>query len=382
MHDKIDKELLNKVHILSNETQACIIRFDSDQSASNYVQDKRLKSYEYFKCINALTVELSLSSIYKMAMRNDVVYISSTSNVCTLINVAKNIIGVPNKITSSSDFTTAIIDTGIYPHLDFMLGRHCKIVEFVDLISSKNAIYDDNGHGTMVASILTGNGIVSDTKYKGVDNNSNVIMIKALDQNGETNAINILRAMQWIYDNKAKYNIKIVCMSFGSTMLDRNDPLVLGAEALWDIGVVVVCACGNSGPEISSIKSPSASPKVISVGALDDGRVNDKYKVENFLVADFSSRGPAYGNYKPDLVVSGVDVVGAVNFGLTRKFYDKMSGTSVATPIVAGVVSRLIKKYPKHSCDQIKKILISNCHPITGDRNAEGYGWLDISKIL
>ena len=52
-----------------------------------------------------------------------------------------------------------------------------------------------------------------------------------------------------IYDNKDKYNIRVVCMSFGSPPLDKNDPLVLGAEALWDIGVVVVAAAGNSGPE-------------------------------------------------------------------------------------------------------------------------------------
>ncbi|MBQ3047441.1 MAG: S8 family serine peptidase, partial [Clostridia bacterium] len=151
----------------------------------------------------------------------------------------------------------------------------------------------------------------------------------------------------------------------------------------WDKGIIVVSACGNSGPEKSTIKSPSASKKIISVGALNDNRKKDgKYSVNSFEVAEFSSRGPILGNYKPDLIVSGVNVVSACNFKINKKFYDVMSGTSVSAPIVAGVVSRLIKKYPNHTPDQIKSILINNCVKIVGDRNSEGYGWLNLSKVF
>ncbi|MBE5735370.1 MAG: peptidase S8 [Clostridiales bacterium] len=379
---KIDKELLQDVDVCdSSFSKVCIVRFDSKKSMQDYVT-KTSGIVEIFDCISAVAVVLKLSNVYNLTYKNEVVYISSLSKVCTLVNVAKDIIGIKYDTKKSSDFSVAVIDTGLYPHLDFMINGRNRISAFIDMVSSKKSIYDDNGHGTAVVGLLAGSGVVSDTKYAGVDNNTNVIVIKALDNNGETNALNILKSMQWVYDNADEYNIKVVCMSFGSTATDYNDPLSVGAEVLWDKGIVVVCACGNSGPMMETIKSPAINPKVISVGAMDDARIGDNFDPLRFSVADFSSRGPAFDNYKPDLVVSGVDVTTTSNFGITGKFYDRLSGTSMATPIVAGVVSRLLRIYPKHTPDQIKSILINSCKPLTGDRNIEGHGWLDLHDLF
>ena len=87
-----------------------------------------------------------------------------------------------------------------------------RIIKFVDLINNKNEIYDDNGHGTFITGILSGNSITN--KYNGIDNSADVIVIKALDDAGETTSIKILQAMQWVLDNAQKYNIKVVCMSY------------------------------------------------------------------------------------------------------------------------------------------------------------------------
>ena len=119
-------------------------------------------------------------------------------------------------------------------------------------------------------------------------------------------------------DNRKKYNIKVVCMSFGSMVLSSNDPLITGAEVLWNNGITVVAAAGNSGPESQTIKSPGASSKIITVGAINDNRKNGKYNEDNFVIADFSSRGPILDNYKPDLVVPGVDIMGGCNYRLTK----------------------------------------------------------------
>ena len=78
-------------------------------------------------------------------------------------------------------------------------------------------------------------------------------------------------------------------MSFGSTPSGRNDPLQMGAEVLWNSGVTVVAAAGNSGPERESIKSPGISPKIITVGGIDDKRVDGKYDIKSFEIAKFSS---------------------------------------------------------------------------------------------
>src|SRR5574344_2777788 len=167
-------------------------------------------------------------------------------------------------------------------------------------------------------------------------------MCKAVDNMGELSAINILEAMQWIFDNRKKYNIRVVCMSFGSQPLESGDPLMLGAEALWNSGVVVVAAAGNSGPEIRTIKSPGVSGKIITVGALNDGRDTGVIDKKNFKVAKFSSRGPAYNFYKPDCVACGVDII--CTTCKNDDFYTTMSGTSVSTPIIAGACALLLEK--------------------------------------
>jgi len=236
------------------------------------------------------------------------------NNVHCLIYKSKKIIGIDSimkYINYSNNHTCVVIDTGIYPHVDFCLGRN-RLVKFVDLINQINYPYDDNGHGTFITGVLCGNSITD--IYNGIDNKCNIIVIKALDDVGETSSIKILQAMQWVLDNKLKFNIKVVCMSFGSVIGNGVDPLVYGVEVLWNNGIVVVCAGGNSGPKEGTIMSPGASKKIITVGSLAECD-------ESFSVADFSSRGPALENYKPDLLVPGVDIVSTNVFEKEKKFY-------------------------------------------------------------
>ena len=164
-------------------------------------------------------------------------------------------------------------------------------------------------------------------------------------------------------------------MSFGSVVSETIDPLVKGAEVLWNSGIVVVSAGGNSGPESHTIMSPGASRKIITVGSLDKITNND------FKVADFSSRGPINNAYKPDMVVPGVDIVSTNVFDKDKSFYVKMSGTSVSTPMVAGIASLLFKINPNYTPDQIKYMLIRSCEEIDGDRNIEGYGVLKLDNL-
>jgi serine protease AprX len=201
---------------------------------------------------------------------------------------------------------------------------------------------------------------------------SNIIVIKALNQVGETTTVKILESMQWIMDNKDKYNIRVVCMSFGSVSSSIEDPLVRGAEILWNNGIVVVCAAGNNGPNSATIMSPGVSRKIITVGSIDS---------KDNQVADFSSRGPTIvGGYKPDVVLPGVDIISISNF-TNKEFYTTMSGTSVSTPMVAGVVSLLLNYNERYTPDQIKYMLVNSTIKINGDRNSEGFGKLDLSKF-
>ena len=153
----------------------------------------------------------------------------------------------------------AILDTGIYPHIDF----DSRICAFVDFILNKKIAYDDNGHGTCVAGILAGSGAASMGKYKGAAPGCHLVALKVLDRFGNGNKEDVLKAFEWILRNRQRYNIRIVNISVGTTYRTRSeqDVLVKGVEKLWDEGLVVVAAAGNQGPDPGSVTAPRCSKR-------------------------------------------------------------------------------------------------------------------------
>lgn len=382
INKKIDPLLFNFVDTLSNEMKKvdCLVYVSNFKLAKNFLLSFNNQLFEY-PFINAFGMQLLITDINKLANFKHINYITAEAKVFAQMNVAKKVVNFNAELKETytgKNVTMAVIDTGVNAHLDFVFPKN-RIVLFKDFINNHTKPYDDNGHGTFICGVIAGNGVLSGGKYSGIAPNSNFICLKALDKNGETGAFNILQAMQWIYDNYKKYNIRVVCMSFGSQPLKNGDPLLLGAEALWNLGVVVVAAAGNSGPFFRTIKSPGTSNKIITVGALNDKRENDDtFKPENFEIAEFSSRGPVNNYFKPDCVAPGVDIFST---GITAD-YVKMSGTSVATPIIAGLCALLIEKYPQIKPMELKYFLIRNCQKIVNDRNIEGFGLINFSKIL
>ena len=389
---KIDDNLLNIVGTMNaNNTKIDCLVF-----AKNYaIAKKYLKRFDYeileYPFIRAFGIKTNAKNLRSIASHAQISYISSTAKVTAQMDIAKSVINQDNsnKSLTGDGVTVAVIDTGISEHLDFCSFEN-RIIYFKDFISGIDTPYDDNGHGTFVCGVLAGNGFLSGKKYSGVAPKAKLIVLKALDSNGETGSLTILEAMQWIFDNKKKYNIRVVCMSLGSQPLEVGDPLMIGAESLWNSGIVVVAAAGNSGPESGTIKSPGTSGRIITVGSFDDGRYNDKKgkatqdnlqsinQKNKFKIANFSSRGPARNFYKPDCVAPGVDIVSTSQ---KDDFYTKMSGTSVSTPIVAGCCALLLQEYPTLSPIQVKSKILKSCTPFVFDRNAEGFGAIDVSKL-
>ena len=125
----------------------------------------------------------------------------------------------------------------------------------------------------------------------------------------------LLAAFDWLLDNAALENIRVVNLSLGKAVevQGSNDPLVIAAEALVDQGIVVVASAGNYG-DLGNfyVTSPGNAPNVITVGALDNA---DTGCMDDDQVADFSSRGPTlYDHYiKPDLVAPGFRVVAPIS---------------------------------------------------------------------
>ncbi len=376
--DKIDKTLLGKVQAFSKVCEIeCIVQARNFNRAKHYFLHKQIKILHEYLFINSFRVLITRAQLFAISSLASVSKIYSVACASVLIDVSKKILGVDKTSLTGKGITIAFIDTGISSHADFLIGEK-RIKFFKDFILDKEKNYDDNGHGTFVAGVCAGGGVLSGGKFCGVAPCADIISLKALNGLGEASADKILDAMEWVYQNHEKYNIKVVCMSFGSEPLGYNDPIMSGAEALWQEGITVVAAAGNSGPEYQTIKSPGVSSQIITVGGFDDNRIDDNFEENFFEIADFSSRGPAFKRFKPDLVAPSVDITSC---GISD-FYTKLSGTSVATPMIAGMACLLLEKNPYLKPRYIKEKLISVCKPITLNKNFEGYGYPNLSTLI
>lgn len=291
----------------------------------------------------------------------------------------------------------AILDTGISLHKDFIEGGN-RVIAFEDFIDGKKEPYDNNGHGTHVAGIIGGNGYSSKGKYKGVAPECNIIAVKVLDHRGDGNISDVLAGLQWIIDNRKKYNIRVVNISVGTSSkdsLDENSLLVQGVNAVWDSGVAVVVAAGNNGPGPMSISTPGISRKVITVGSSDD---NITVEVFGAKTKDYSGRGPTpYCIKKPDIVAPGSNIVscninrysargknGSASISSARApmMYTVKSGTSMATPVVAGAIALLISACPDLSNLEIKLCLRDCAVDLGMHWEKQGWGLLNVRRLI
>lgn len=271
---------------------------------------------------------------------------------------------------TKDDIVVAVIDTGIDPnHVDLDGG---KIIGWKDFVNSRTAPYDDHGHGTHCASIATGEG-QANPAYKGVAPGAALVGVKVLDAQGSGTLSNVDAGIQWAIDNKAALGIEIISLSLGTTgSSDGTDSTSQMVNAAFDAGLVPVVAAGNSGPGTSTIGSPGAALKALTVAAMAD--VGEK----GFQLASFSSRGPtADGRTKPDISAPGVNIMAAKS-GTTNQ-YVQYSGTSMATPFTAGTVALMLDANPALTPQQVKDTIFNtavNWGPAGQDIDY-GYGRLD-----
>lgn len=279
--------------------------------------------------------------------------------------------------------TIAIIDSGIYPHEDLK----DKIVAWVDVQSGQGKPFDDFGHGTHVAGVAAGSGVKSAGAHKGVAPDANLVGVRI------SNVSEAIKGIQWVIENKEKYDIGVINMSLGDFACRsyKDDPWSQAAQKAMEAGLVVCVAAGNDGPSTQNISTPGIHPDVITVGALDDKRT--LYRSDD-QVAEFSSRGPTVvdGIHKPDLLAPGVSIYGPLSPGSqmdTPDFphdkggYFAISGTSMATPMVAGLAAVLLQANPSLSQADVKSIMVKSCDDYLGDeQNAQGAGVINAEKAL
>jgi len=289
---------------------------------------------------------------------------------------------------NGQDVTVAVVDSGISPkNNDFdSAGNNSRIIKgefFGDHVS----VSDLYGHGTHVAGIIGGNGANSNGKYRGVAPGVNLVNLRVSDKDGKSYESNVLAGLQWIYDNKDLYNIRVVNLSVNSTVDQsyHTSPLDAAVEILWFNGIVVVVSAGNNGTADgpSTLYPPANDPFVITVGATEDKGTGDL--VDDNLAA-FSAYGPTFDGFaKPDLVAPGRNVVAPLSEKASSIYIDhplhrvddnyvRMSGTSMSAPVVTGAVALLLQDEPQLNPDQVKYRLMSTANQNWPGYNASGSG--------
>ncbi|WP_188455979.1 S8 family peptidase [Virgibacillus oceani] len=371
-----------------------IIEFEQDCFAHgmNDVKDMKRRNLHQYPSIGCCSAKLSVKKIeYLLDNCNHIKKVYYDRKVTALLDTATPSIKsdqLKQSGLTGKDVTIAVIDTGIYPHID-LAGR---ITGFKDFVKNKTEPYDDNGHGTHCAGDAAGNGSASGGKYQGPASDANLVGVKVLNKMGSGSLSTVIAGVDWCIQNQSKLNINVLSLSLGSEAQQsaKDDPVVRAVEEAWNRGIVVCVAAGNSGPSPSTIASPGISPKVITVGAAND---NNTVTRSDDTVAEFSSRGPTIdGLTKPDLLTPGVNIISLRSPG---SFLDKtnagaridsnyfsLSGTSMATPICAGVVAQLLQYQPNFSPEQVKEKLIDACEDIGQPPNVQGNGYLNAAKLV
>jgi serine protease AprX len=348
--------------------------------------------------VKGLALTIPLSALPSLEADPDVLSVSIDHPMKGLDDVTDAATNVTAAWTAGYNGTgvgVAVIDSGINDsHLDLWNSAqtHSRVVYRQDFTGTTNsnssgAKYDLYGHGTHVAGIVGGNGYLSGGNYSGVAPNVNLVDLRALDVNGAGTDSTVIAAIQEAITLKSTYNIRVINLSLGRGIFVSytQDPLCQAVESAWKAGIVVVVAAGNYGRisvngsnGFGTITAPGNDPYVITVGATKSGG-SSAQSAET--LASYSSKGPTTYDHvvKPDLVAPGNDIVSLAAPGATleaaypaelvtgtdgNNHYFKLSGTSMATPVVTGAVALLLQENSALTPDQVKARLIKTTYKV------------------
>ncbi|MFI1212721.1 S8 family peptidase [Streptomyces sp. NPDC020802] len=267
----------------------------------------------------------------------------------------------------------AVLDTGVdATHPDLKE----QVVGEKNFSTSPDAT-DKHGHGTHVASIAAGRGAKAAGKYKGVAPGAELLNGKVLDDDGYGDDSGILAGMDWA----AEQGADVVNLSLGGTDTPEIDPLEAQVNKLSkEKGILFAIAAGNDGGE-QTIGSPGSAEAALTVGAVDD----------TDALADFSSTGPGLdGQIKPDVTAPGVDTTAASapgsviaqRVGENPAGYVSISGTSMATPHVAGAAAILKQQHPDWTYTELKGALTGSTKGGKYTAFQQGSGRVQVDKAI
>lgn len=334
---KVEEELND-----NNEVNVIIKLKENDNKAvENSMKQQTISSLDNefekkndYSTINAMSGEITKEGLEELKQNPNIERIEYNYPVKLLLQDSVNLINaslvhplVYNNINlTGSGQTICIIDTGIeYTHPAFddrVLDGHCYLgsgacLGNVTSSSGLDAANDDNGHGTHVAGIASGNNTIT-----GIAPEANLISIKVLDSTGSGSTSDIISGIDWCVSNSTVYNITVISMSLGTDSLynancDADFPTLSNSVNNAIVNNLTVVAATGNDVNNTHIVSPACITNVTSVGASTKTDLVASYSNRN-LITDLFAPGGTDGN----------KIVSSNYLGGTSGKY----GTSMATP--------------------------------------------------
>jgi serine protease AprX len=424
-----------------------IARLDGRLTSSREAQLKSLgaDTYRRLPLIHSVALSIPARNLAKLAA---LPFVSRLSKDVSVRKFDEFTVGSSEASTawqspynlSGSGVTVAVVDSGVHSLLDLnapgllgtgLLGSN-RIVANANFVPGTTSADDSCGHGTHVSGIIAGDGQSSSGllcyhTFYGIAPKAKIVNVRVLDTTGQGTVSQVVSGVQWCVTNKTKYGIRVLNLSLGHPVGESctTDPLCQAVEQAWKAGIVVVCAAGNDGrlyttntpgmdnegwgTAYASIQCPGNDPYVVTVGAsksIDGHRADDQ-------VATYSSRGPSRLDLilKPDIMAPGNKIISTLapnsyldqNYSKTNQIglltyalsllgantnkYFVLSGTSMATPVVAGAAALMLQAHPTLSPDTVKARLMLSADKWTqpdgtADPCTYGAGYLNIPAAL
>lgn len=305
--------------------------------------------------------------------------------------------------------TVAVLDSGLWQHPDLINdtdGRNRLLATYNAVTDTAGGpIVDESGHGTHMTSIIAHSGPTiregqKTGSYKGVAPDANLVAVKLLDREGLAHLLEITRAVQWVVDNRDKYQIKVLNLSFSQDPQWPywEDPVNQAVMRAWAAGITVVAAAGNDGPKPATIGSPGNLPYIITVGAVTDSWTPETR--DDDYIPDFSSRGPTpSGHVKPDVVALGGHITGLTypDSAMAQEQPEDLlgsgelvsTGSSQASALVSGIVALLLQLDPDLTPDEVKCMLITSAEPAINSDGLlayspfqQGFGYINAVRAV
>ena len=259
--NKIAEDLRGQLNGQDDNQVKIILQLNGRMSGSlnALLNSNGVRIRKQFANFNTFSLDVPLHIVNSLATYSEVGFISIDSDVQGLGHITHTT-GADNTRSMSTDGTLdgsgvgiAIVDSGIFAShsafTDTQTGRS-RIVVSQDF-TGEGRTDDPYGHGTHVAAAAAGNGLVANGEYTGIAPRASIINLRVLNSHGVGSVSSLLGALNWLMDNAATYNVRVVNLSLGLPAVNsyKNDPICLAVRRLVDRGIIVVAAAGNNGKD-------------------------------------------------------------------------------------------------------------------------------------